>query len=1178
MSSTQFPTRQHEVIATIRRLVDEWRGFELGRAREAYPLEPPRYEPGRDGEHATSETTALLLRHWFRRPPHVLGRPPQQSSFRYWPHQRRLVETFVYLYEVRRIRRTEDLWALGGVDASFAQRDPWAKLGGQLATGSGKTKMMSLLIAWWVLNGAREGDRGLGFGRHCLLIAPGLFVRDRLLADFAPPDGRPSVFQADPVIPPELRGDFDLQVYDPVTCPRRLDPARSALVVTNYHQLLRTSEEDPLDDVPFAGRQIPLLFGGRMPSKLEDAGTPLIERLASVDRLLVLNDEAHHVWDETGHLDFELKAQAKAKGGATGAEDMAWIRSIRALHGSAHARGRVSLQVDLSATLFEESGAEKTTKATRFKPADLFRHTSVLYELSEAIGDGIVKKPILENVEVRAEGDGEPEPLIRPNQPNAWETYRNLLLPGIKRWMAVRDQLRAEGDVRKPILFVLCADSKEAAQVANMLTFGEPTAEDLAKAGQTPTGFRFPDTDELLFVEDAEDGPRSTVVQIHVGQKEERNETDWNQIRQLVNAVDRDEVEVKDERGLRVLVPNPYTVVVSVMMLKEGWDVRNVKVIVPLRPCGSRTLTEQTLGRGLRKMHPPELDEDGRVTDLVREDLYVIEHPSFKAILDQIGDLVEEIGSDDIQRRLDYIGIEPRDDAHEREERSVRLLRFEGLVHIPRDWRSEIDVARIPAVAPRIAWREHIAEVEFRTWLKEALGEGDAAEGLRFSLSGVPSFHDYTQFLDRAYVLPLLQALRVGRQHLTAARGVVRDFLERKTFALPAGVPLSFDGAAGSDGRIALGNLARSEVIEKVLAALRPELGRAFQSSRPETQAQLDERRSADIGPYQAVRRHVLDPINGSAFVRAAMDSDAEVRVGRLLERATDVTGWVYNHRKVGFAIEYDWQGVVASYYPDFVVRARIGEVAHNFLIEVKGRLDDADKAKARRGDEVCRLLTEYDREPWHYLFLLENEKLGRSDISWWEDRSAHAIRDLWRMVESRDLYPDRSADEARREGVEILSSVAPHEEYREALPVYDLDAQAGGYGESSAVPVLGWTRVKTRRNLDRRMFVARVEGHSMEPGVPSGAWCLFRRFEHGREPILDTLDGRRLVFQARDDADPVTGGRYTLKRLRVAEKNEEGGIDAISLQPDNPSYQPIRVTGADAPVRIVAELLDVLA
>lgn len=157
---------QWRVIQEVRRLVDEWRGFELGPAADPYPSEAPRYEPRADGEYALTDTTRSLLLHWFRQEPHLLGQSPTTIAFKYWPHQRRLVESFVYLYEVRRIRRTEQLYALAGVDPLGPQRDPWTKLGGQLATGSGKTKMMGLLIAWAYLNAVREPHSGLGFGRH----------------------------------------------------------------------------------------------------------------------------------------------------------------------------------------------------------------------------------------------------------------------------------------------------------------------------------------------------------------------------------------------------------------------------------------------------------------------------------------------------------------------------------------------------------------------------------------------------------------------------------------------------------------------------------------------------------------------------------------------------------------------------------------------------------------------------------------------------------------------------------------------------------------------------------------------------------------------------------------------------------------------------------------------------
>ncbi len=174
--------------------------------------------------------------------------------------------------------------------------------------------MMGLLIAWAYLNAVRERESGLGFGRHSILIAPGLFVRDRLLIDFAPPNKKPSVFFADPVIPPEFESVWNLKVYSPETCPRTLDPAEGALVVTNYHQLLRR-REDMVEARTLSPqeRQLGLLFESGEPDRLEAVDTPLIERFSRSRGLLVLNDEAHHVWDETGHAKFEQRAKDKAK-------------------------------------------------------------------------------------------------------------------------------------------------------------------------------------------------------------------------------------------------------------------------------------------------------------------------------------------------------------------------------------------------------------------------------------------------------------------------------------------------------------------------------------------------------------------------------------------------------------------------------------------------------------------------------------------------------------------------------------------------------------------------------------------------------------------------------------------------------------------------------------------------
>lgn len=1176
---------QDDVLRDIRHRVDDWRGFPLGTASEAYP-KSGRYEPSLTDERPLTATSRELLHYWFPPWAHDPGVDGESRLFKYWPHQRRAVETFIYLHEVCGVRRAEDLWSLVGPSPAWSQRDPWPKLGAQLATGSGKTKVMSLLIAWAYLNAVREESPPLGLGPHILVIAPGLFVRDRLLMDFLPGDGGgSSVFVSDPVVPPSMQSDWNLNVYDPDTCPRVLDPTKGALVVTNFHQLLRKGELSK-PTLPSGPRQVSLLFEENDPAKLESVDVPLIDRFRRSRGVLVLNDEAHHVWDETGHQQFEEKAKAQgAKLEESEEQAMAWIRAIRRLHGTSTANGKVGLQVDLSATLFEERAGMKKSAAKakgKAKPVTvaarppLFRHAAMRYDLAEARNENIVKRPALERVTATKVGTGESEALIDDGAPNAWEKYRHLLAAGVQRWVEVRDQ-SAGSVARKPILFVVCGDKGEAAEVANYLRYGQASRENLS--GQPVHGYENPKTKEMLFRYVRSDGaPASSVLEVHIGSKEQSNEKDWEKVRATVNSVDQERVPdptgKRDAHGQPVMVPNPVEVVVSVMMLKEGWDVRNVAVIVPLRPCDSRTLTEQILGRGLRKVHPPELAEDGAAY-LSNERLYVIEHPSFAAVIEEIKDLVDQTTPDEPSPPPEYVLVEPRPE--DAEAHDVRMVRYEGQMEIVREWHDDVEVSALPALAPRRPWKGTFDETEINTTLQEAQLAGKEF-GLSFVLPSKPTYRDFDHVLEAVYVLPLLKKLQKSRQHLNAVKSVVREYLEQRAFDTPAGMPLSFEKSVEQgSARLAMANLARRDVATRVVDALQPILKEAMEKRLPSTQALISVRRASEVAAYSARKTNVYPAPKLSAFNCAPMDSQDEVRVAALLDQCTDVEGWIFNHRKVAYFIEYDWNGRVAKYIPDFVVRAKIGKVEHNVLIEVKGRFDDQDKRKAQRGLAYARQLTEADGRPWHYVFLLENPPNKRKDISWWAQQSVTRVEDLLRRHESLPLYPTNKAAPLALLAAETVPT-ADH--FTRALPIYDLVAAAGGWSESQEPTPSGWLPLTTDVPFDRDCFVARMEGPSMQrpdgEGVPNGAWVMFHRWSGGA-PSTRSLDGRRVLVQWRAAGEPDGGGRYTVKRLRVATLDAEGDVRGIELCSDNPEFQPIAVAAGDGELQIVAELVRVL-
>jgi SOS-response transcriptional repressor LexA len=105
-------------------------------------------------------------------------------------------------------------------------------------------------------------------------------------------------------------------------------------------------------------------------------------------------------------------------------------------------------------------------------------------------------------------------------------------------------------------------------------------------------------------------------------------------------------------------------------------------------------------------------------------------------------------------------------------------------------------------------------------------------------------------------------------------------------------------------------------------------------------------------------------------------------------------------------------------------------------------------------------------------------------------------------------------------------------------------------------------------------MFVAQVVGKSMEPAIPDGAYCLFRA------PIEGTRQGKTVLVQLRDAADPETGQRYTVKRYE-SRKALEGDLwrhHRITLKPNNPEFEPVVIAGADeGELQVIAELVEVL-
>ena len=412
----------------------------------------------------------------------------------------------------------------GAISTGMFDED-WRRFVLKMATGTGKTKVMSLVVAWSFFHKLYEPDSDLS--RNFLVIAPNIIVLDRIYHDF---QGL-RVFFGDPVLPDNgfdghnWRDDFQLTLHrqDEV---RVLRPTGN-IFLTNIHRVYSSDQSPPSPDDE---NTMDYFLGKRPTGATTDSKVDLGDIVREVDELMVLNDEAHHIHDPR----------------------LAWFKSIEDIHNRLLQKGgKLSLQVDVTATPKHNNGA-------------IFVQTVSDYPLVEAISQNVVKHPVLPDAPSRAK-------LEERQSAKYTEKYADYLELGVIEWRKAYAEHEKLG--KKATLFVMTDDTRNCDEVAEYLES------------------RYPDLkDAVLVIHTQRNGEISEATS---GKKKE----ELDELRKQANEIDS--------------MGSPYKAIVSVLMLKEGWDVRNVTTIVGLRAYSAKSniLPEQTLGRGLRRMYGEEVNE-----------------------------------------------------------------------------------------------------------------------------------------------------------------------------------------------------------------------------------------------------------------------------------------------------------------------------------------------------------------------------------------------------------------------------------------------------------------------------------------------------------------------------------------------------------------------------------------
>lgn len=792
-----------------------------------------------------TETSRLLLNYWFKTDHKLLN----GQRFAFYHAQREAVETLIYLYEVARVRRHKDLlerFSSVSEELRLLQYDEFARYCVKMATGSGKTKVMALAIAWQYFNAVAEGRDD--YAKTSLLIAPNVIVFERLRTDFA----NRRIFVTDPIIPPELRVFWDFEVY--LRGEGERASSQGALYLTNIQQFYERPNEREGDE-PEA---IADMLGSRPPSEklqIEDFDKRIIARGGPV---LVINDEAHHTHDE------ELK----------------WNDFIRKLHESV--KGGLSAQLDFSAT-------------PRFQKGALFTWTVYDYPLKQAILDGIVKRPI----------KGIATDIQEARSDVASTRYQAYLTAGVERWREYREQLKALG--KKPILFIMMNSTAEADDVGDYLRTKYPE----------------------------EFGGEKLLV-IHTDRAGEVSKKDLEKAREVARQVDQE--------------TSPVNAIVSVLMLREGWDVQNVTVVVGLRPYTSKAniLPEQTIGRGLRLMF--RSSQRGRYIERVD----VIGNNAFINFVEQL-EREEEMQLETFRVGKDKLEI-------------VTIMSDSNKL--------DKDIA-IPVLSPILARKKSLTE-EIAALNVSALEcprlprKASDEDAKRFHYEGY-DFLTLEKLIERDYKLPEIQtaqeviayyAKRIAQDvklpsQFAALAPKVREFLETKAF----GERVNIDDPELL--KAISSNVAQYVTVQTFVKALRAVVIQELEPELIHAGHKLSE-----TPPFPYSRATIS--ARKTVFNRVACDNEFEKRFAQFLEDAQDVLAFAKLPEQFGFSIEYtDAAGNLRYYEPDFVA---ITTDRKHYLIETKGREDPDVSHKDRAARLWCENATRLTGTPWAYLKVLQSE------------------------------------------------------------------------------------------------------------------------------------------------------------------------------------------------------------
>lgn len=864
-------------------------------------------------------TTASLLNYWFGE-----GFCNERAR-NFHEGQRQAILNIIYLHEVMGENCVMD--AYQGIIPELMDRADLAQLAKpkyqmpkyavKMATGTGKTWVMHALIIWQMLNARHEDVESGRFTQKFLIVAPGLIVYDRLLdafcgrkkrdEEYRDPQTNDYYMNQEVFIPERYRDEVFSFIQNNVVTKEdgigRKTTGEGLIALTNWHLFENQMEEKEQDeDVDDSSTVTPSeIISDLLPIR---PGKSAGNDLGMLDRRALGGTELEYlaglkdlmvINDEAHHI-HEIKRNGET-------EEVEWQRGLNAISAT---KGTRFIQVDFSATPFDTKGTgEKQVKL-------FFPHIIVDFDLPMAMKQGLVKLLLLdrrqeltdlENLDYNAERDEQGKVV------GLSEGQRMMLRAGLTKLNKLEEEFLKNDASKNPKMLIVCQDTTVS-----------------------------PFVEEFLKSEGLED---EDIVTIDSNKQGEVKDEEWQEIKKKLFDIDR--------------YKSPK-VVISVLMLREGFDVNNICVLVPLRSSQAPILLEQLVGRGLRLMW-----RESDYIDIKREDrlrvlknhqpprtyidtLSIVEHPAFIKFYDDLQDqglvAVDEgdVGVGGATGDVLTVGL--------REDYGKYDFQWPVILHdsIDEFEDAEIDLDDLEpfTMYPLPLLRKFLAKegetfVSQESLTKTTFGKYKVTANL-FNASG---YNEYLQKLLRVVTLRFENCRRQGFPtiQINGAQTVqVMDwYIREKLFSAP------FNPFQGNDWKILLAKdgIVTKHIVEQFAVAIYKMQNRLTTINAEVSHTDFSSlraikmRESYSMEVQKCIYPRLGYPSHGGGLEKAFiefLDRDAEVEKFLKINENGHSFAIIFYVRK---------DGLMATYHPDFIVAT--GDKV--YLIETKGddKVDDVN-------------------------------------------------------------------------------------------------------------------------------------------------------------------------------------------------------------------------------------------